>query len=47
VQVGDVVRVEGAMKDGVFVASSVAVMGMPTGGMPRLPREAAPATQPK
>jgi preprotein translocase subunit YajC len=32
VQVGDNVRVEGAMKDGVFVASTVSVMGMPPGG---------------
>lgn len=29
VQVGDMVRVEGAVKDGVFVATSVAVMGQP------------------
>lgn len=33
VQVGDTVRVEGAVKEGVFVASSVSVMGpMPHGG---------------
>lgn len=29
VQVGDMVRVEGALKDGTFVATSVAVMGPP------------------
>jgi hypothetical protein len=45
VQVGDMVRVEGAVKDGVFVASSVAVMGMPPGGTPTVPRDAAPVTQ--
>ncbi|MGB8260436.1 MAG: DUF5666 domain-containing protein [Terracidiphilus sp.] len=51
IQVGDMVRVEGAVKDGVFVATSVAVMGMPPGGTPVLGREAvpspAPAPQPK
>jgi hypothetical protein len=45
VQVGDVVRVEGAVKDGVFVAASVAVM--PAGGTPTVPRNAAPAPQPR
>ncbi|MGD0800816.1 MAG: DUF5666 domain-containing protein [Terracidiphilus sp.] len=45
VQVGDIVRAEGAVKDGVFVATSVNAMGMPTGGMPTLPRDAAPAPQ--
>jgi len=40
VQVGDAVRVEGAVKDGVFVATSVSVMGMPPGGMPTVPRDA-------
>jgi hypothetical protein len=35
VQVGDMVRVEGAVKDGTFVATSVAVMGAPPNG----PRE--------
>ncbi|MGB7547632.1 MAG: DUF5666 domain-containing protein [Terracidiphilus sp.] len=38
VQVGDMVRVEGAVKDGVFLAASVAVMGMPQGGTPMVPR---------
>jgi hypothetical protein len=32
VQVGDMVRVEGAIKDGAFVATTVAVMGAPNGG---------------
>ncbi len=46
VQVGDVVRAEGAVKDGIFVASSVVVMGMTQGGTPTVPRDAAPAPQP-
>lgn len=42
VQVGSNVRVEGAVKDGVFVATSVMVMGAPpaTGGP--APREGPP-----
>lgn len=32
VQVGDMVRVEGAMKDGTFLATSVMVMGAPPSG---------------
>jgi hypothetical protein len=47
VQVGDLVRVEGAVKDGVFVASTVAVMGMPPGRTPSLPRDSAPPTEPQ
>jgi hypothetical protein len=47
VQVGDVVRVEGAVQDGIFVAASVAVMGMPLGGAPTVPRNAAPVSQPQ
>ena len=45
VQVGDTVRVEGALKDGVFVATSVSAMGTPEGGTPTVPREGGP--QPK
>jgi len=45
VQVGDVVRVEGAVKDGTFVAATLIVMGMPPGGTPVVPREAAPKPQ--
>ena len=45
-QVGDRVRVEGAVKDGTFVAASVTVMGMPPGGTPSVPHDAAPAPQP-
>jgi len=43
VQVGDMVRAEGAVKDGAFVATSVSVMGMPAGGETTVPRGAAPA----
>jgi hypothetical protein len=46
-QVGDMVRVEGAVKEGIFVAASVSVMGMPPGGMLAVPRDAAPAPQPR
>ena len=42
IQVGDNVRVEGAVKDGVFVAAAVTAMGMPPGGMPNVPRNAPP-----
>jgi hypothetical protein len=39
VQVGDMVRVEGALKNGTFVATSVALMGMPQAeGAPMMPR---------
>jgi hypothetical protein len=37
VQVGDAVRVEGAVKDGTFVATTVAVMGPRNVTMPRQP----------
>jgi len=47
IQVGDVVRAEGAVKDGVFVATAVSVMAMPPGGMPTVPHEAVPAPQGK
>jgi hypothetical protein len=47
VQVGDMVRVEGVVKEGTFIAASVAVMGMPQGGTPTVPRDAVPAPQPK
>ena len=42
-QVGDNLRVEGAVKDGIFVAATVAVMGMQSGGTPSLPLEGSPA----
>jgi hypothetical protein len=49
VQVGDIVHVDGAVKDGVFVAASVNVREMPPEGTPVVPRTAAPApaAQPK
>ncbi len=46
IQVGDVVRVEGAVKGSTFIATSVAVMGMPQGGAANVPHDAAPAAQP-
>ena len=45
VHLGEMVRVEGVVKDGIFVAASVAVMVMPQGGTPTVPRDAAPAPQ--
>ena len=48
-RVGDRLRVEGAVKDGSFQATSVLVLGRPPEGMPMLPRQAppAPASQPE
>lgn len=43
IQVGDMVRVDGAIKGSTFVATSVAVMGMPPGGGANVPRDAPPA----
>ena len=34
IAVGDMVRADGALKDGVFTATMVSVMGMPPNGMP-------------
>jgi hypothetical protein len=45
IQLGDVVRVEGAVKDGNFVATSVSVMGRPQGGNPAA--LSTPGPQPK
>ena len=43
IQVGDMVRADGAVKDGAFTAAAVSVMGMPTGGgMQRDSRNAPP-----
>jgi hypothetical protein len=41
VQVGDNIRVEGAVKEGVFVASAVTAMGPPVTGGP-VPRPGPP-----
>jgi hypothetical protein len=38
IQVGQMVRVEGAVKDGNFVAATVSVMGMPPGEPPAAPQ---------
>jgi hypothetical protein len=40
VQVGDMVRVEGAVKDGSFLATNVAVMGPPPNGAMGAPKQA-------
>ncbi len=42
IQVGDMVRADGAVKGGVFTAATVSVMGKPMGGMQRGPRNAPP-----
>ncbi len=42
IQMGDMVRVEGAVKDGVFTATNVNVGGMMGGGTPTVPRSAPP-----
>jgi hypothetical protein len=42
IQVGDMVRAEGALKDGTFTATSVSVMVMPQGGGPSVPRAGSP-----
>jgi hypothetical protein len=38
IAVGDMVRVEGAVKDGAFLATTVTAMGVPPGGGPMVPR---------
>jgi hypothetical protein len=43
IQVGDSIRAEGAVKDGVFLATTVAAMGVP-GQPPTVPRSASPPT---
>jgi Domain of unknown function (DUF5666) len=42
IQVGDTVRADGAVKDGVFTATDVNVFGMGRGEMPSVPRSAPP-----
>lgn len=46
IQIGDTVRVEGAVKDGAFLATTVNAMGA-QGPPPTVPREATPPPQPK
>ena len=43
IQVGDLVRVEGAMKGSTFLATSLAVMSTPQGGAANVPPDAPPA----
>jgi hypothetical protein len=47
IQLGDTVRVEGAIKDGAFLATTVSAMGVPQGGNPTVPRDAPPPPQAK
>jgi hypothetical protein len=47
IQVGDTVRVEGAVKDGSFVATAVNAMGPPPEGAPGAQRSGSPPTQPQ
>lgn len=42
IQVGDTVRVEGAVKDGIFLATSVVAMSRPPEGTATLPRNTPP-----
>jgi hypothetical protein len=47
-QVGDLVRAEGAVKDGTFVATQVSVTVISPGGTPTVPRgDSMPAPQPR
>ena len=46
IQVGDTVRADGAVKDGVFTATSVNVFGMGGGETPTVPRSAPPQAPP-
>jgi hypothetical protein len=47
IQVGDTVRVEGAVKEGAFVATAVNAMGLPPDGAQGAPRNGPPPTQPQ
>jgi hypothetical protein len=47
IQVGDTVRVEGAVKEGAFVATAVNAMGLPPEGAQGAPRSGPPPTQPQ
>ena len=42
IQIGDMVRAEGTLKDGTFTATAVNVMGMPAAGAPNVPRNGPP-----
>lgn len=41
-QVGDLVRVDGALQDGLFHATTISVMSMPQGGFGRIPHNGPP-----
>jgi hypothetical protein len=47
IQVGDVVRADGAMKDGVFTAATVGDMGSMQGENTRLPGNGPPPSSPQ
>jgi hypothetical protein len=47
IQVGDTVRVEGALKDGAFLATQVSAMGPPPAGTQNVPGSAAPQAPPQ
>ena len=45
IQVGDSIRVDGALKDGSFLATAVSAIGPPPAGTPTAPRNGAPTPQ--
>jgi hypothetical protein len=45
IQVGDSIRAEGSLKDGVFTAKTINVMAMPQGGPGTMPRNGPPPAQ--
>jgi hypothetical protein len=47
IQVGDTIRVEGALKGDAFVATAVNAMGPPPEGAQGAPRTGPPSTQPQ
>jgi hypothetical protein len=47
IQVGETVRVEGALKDGAFLATTVSAMGQPPAGTLTVPRNAPPSSAPQ
>ncbi len=47
IQVGDMVRVEGAVKDGAFLATTVNAMGAPPAGDTNVPRQGPPPAPPQ
>lgn len=47
IQIGDMVRIEGAVKSGAFVATAVNALGAPPNGAPNGQRNGPPPTQPQ